>query len=218
MGAVNGQRLVRARADLKPSRALLDAVRDAQVEAVAQHLAEFPDWGWAEHVFILACRVPGYEGHGGRIADADKREAQRMAIVEMFARHGAPPTICNNRKVTPLHMACRFDLPCVAAKLIELGANVDAYDEARETPLFRAVNLGYSDCAEVLLGAGANVDFQNRKGTTPLHRAAQRGKRLIAPLLLAAGADPRIADNHGKRPVDYARNKDIRRALEEAME
>lgn len=216
MGGVR-QKLTRARADLKPPRSLIEAVRDARPEVLAQHLDEFPDWGWAAQVFVLACRVPGYEGHGGHIADADKREAKRIAMIEMFVRRGTPPTICNNRKVTPLHMACRYDLPGVAARLIELGADVDAYDDVRETPLHRAVNLGYVDCANVLLGAGADVDFQNRKGATPLHRAAQRGKRFIAPVLLAAGADPHIADREGKRPLDYARNKDIRRALDAAM-
>ena len=89
--------------------------------------------------------MPGYEGHGGAIASAHKLEAERVAIVEQFVEQGTPPTIRNNRKVTPLHMACRFDLARVARRLVELGAEVDAYDEARETALFRAVNLGYVD-------------------------------------------------------------------------
>ena len=210
------QKLVHSRRDLKPPASLLEAVRRAQPDAVARHLAACADWGWADGLFALACRVPGYEGHGGAIAAADKREAERMAIVAMFARHGAPPTIRNNRKVTPLHMACRFDLAQVAQRLIDLGADVDAYDAARETPLFRAVNLGYVDCAAVLLRAGADVDFQNRRGATPLHRAVQRGKRFIVPLLLQAGADADIADRAGKRAADYARSKAIRNALRTA--
>ena len=112
----------------------------------------------------------------------------------MFVEHGTPPSITNNRKVTPLHMACRFDLPRVAERLVALGAAVDAYDASRETPLYRAVNLGYADCVRVLIAAQADVDFQNRRGETPLLRAARRGKKLIVPLLLAAGADPRIPD------------------------
>ena len=215
-GGVARQKLVHARSELKPPQSLVNAVREAVPEVVARHLAEFADWGWAGHLFLLACRVPGYEGHGGAIASADKREAERVAIVEQFVAHGAPPTIRNNRKVTPLHMGCRFDLAGVARRLVELGAEVDAYDEARETPLFRAVNLGYVECAKVLIDGGANLDFQNRKGATPLHRAAQRGKRRIVPLLLEGGADPNIADRAGKTPIDYARNVDIRRALEGA--
>lgn len=207
------QKLVRSRPDLNPPASLLEAVRRAQPDAVGQHLAKLADWGWADGLFALACRVPGYEGHGGAIAEADKREAERMAIVDLFVRHGTPPTICNNRKVTPLHMACRFDLAQVAQRLIDLGAHVDAYDVARETPLFRAVNLGYADCAKVLLRAGADVDFQNRRGATPLHRAVQRGKRFIVPLLLEAGADSNIADGAGKCASDYARSKAIRHAL-----
>ena len=211
------QKLVRLRPDLNPPASLLDAVRRAQPDAVQHHLAECADWGWADGLFALACRVPGYEGHGGAIATADKRETERMAIVELFVRHGAPPTICNNRKVTPLHVACRFDLAQVAQRLIDLGADVDAYDVARETPLFRAVNLGYADCAKVLLRAGADVDFQNRRRATPLHRAVQRGKRFIVPLLLEAGADSNLVDSAGKRASDYARNKAIRHALQATL-
>ncbi len=211
------QKPIYARVDLRPPPELVNAVRFPAPAVVAGYLRENCDWGWADHLFIVACRVPGYEGHGGAIAEADKQQSERIEIVEMFVDYGTPPSICNNRKVTPLHMACRFDLPCVAERLLQLGANVHAYDDARETPLYRAVNLGYAECVKVLLAGGADLDFQNRRGATPLHRAAQRGKRCIAPLLLAAGADPHVTDRAGKTPLDYARNKHIRRALEAAL-
>ncbi len=213
------QRLIYARTDLKPPPELVEAVwQHPDAEAVARHLAENPDWGWAPHLFMLACRVPGYEGHGGQIAAADKHEDERIRIVELFVEHGAPPVVANKRKVTPLHMACRFDLPRVAERLIELGAAVDAYDEARETPLYRAVNPGYIDCVKALLAGGARANFQNRLGETPLHRAVRRGKQAIVPLLLDAGADPRVKDRRGHAPAFYVRNKHIREALEAALE
>lgn len=215
--ATQRQKLVYSRAELKPPAELVDAVRRPSPEVVAHYLRERTDWGWADHLFLLACRVPGYEGHGGVVAEGDKDQAERVEIVELLVRHGTPPTLRNNRKVTPLHMACRFDLPRVAERLLQLGAEVDAYDDARETPLFRAVNLGYPECVKALLQASPNLNFQNRRGATPLGRAAQRGKRFIVPLLLDAGADPRIPDRAGKTPLDYARNKHIRTALQAAM-
>lgn len=207
------QKLVYSRSDLHLPAELQHAVRFPAPEVVARHLADNPDWRWADHLFIAACRVPGYEGHGGQIPETDKHQDERMAIVEMFVQNGTPPSITNKRKVTPLHMACRFDLPRVAERLIKLGATVDAYDASRETPLYRAVNLGYVDCARVLLAAAANLYFQNRHGETALHRAARRGKKFIVPLLLDTGADPRVADRTGQTPLDCARNPDIKRAL-----
>ena len=211
------QNLVYGCRDLRPPAELVAAVRHPAPNVVAAFLAENADWAWADHLFHLACRVPGYEGHGGQIDERDKQQPARIEVVDLLVCHGAPPTLRNNRKVTPLHMACRFDLPQVAARLLQLGAQQDAYDEARETPLYRAVNLGYGECVAVLLSAGANIDFRNRRGETPLHRAAKRGKRALVPLLLAAGADPRIEDRAGNAPFDYARNKDIRSALQEAL-
>ena len=208
------QKVIYARTDLHPPRALVDAVRNADPPVVEQHLDDNAQWAWAAHLLLLACRVPGHEGHGGRIAEAHKRQIERVRIVELFVQHGAPATLRNNRKVTPQHMACRFDLPRVAKRLAELGGEVNAYDEARETPLYRAVNLGYVECVHALLHAGANPNFRNRRGETPLHRAAMRGKRFVVPPLLAAGADPRLADRAGRRPLDYARNKHIRHLLE----
>ena len=215
--ATRRQKLVYSRADLKPPAELVDAVRHPSPAVVAHYLHQHTDWGWADHLFLLACRVPGYEGHGGVIAEANKRQAERVEIIELFVRHGTPPTLRNNRKVTPLHMACRFDLPRVAERLLQLGAEIDAYDDARETPLYRAVNLGYVECVTVLLQASPTLNFQNRRGATPLSRATQRGKRFIVPLLLDAGADPLIADRAGRTPLDYARNKDIRAALQAAL-
>ena len=210
------QKLYYSRSGLQPPDTLVDAARRGNPATVARCLAENPAWAWADHLLLLTCRVPVYEGHGGTIAESDKRQRERAEIARLFVEAGAPPTLCNNRKVTPLHMACRFDLPLVARELLALGATADAYDVARETPLFRAVNLGYAECVRVLLDAGADPNFANRRGETLLHRAAQRGKRLLVPMLLAAGARPEAVDRSGNAPLHYARNKTIRLALEAA--
>ncbi len=208
------QKLKYGRTDLQAPRLLLDAVRWPEPDKVESFFAETPDLVWADYLFMAACRVPGYEGHGGAIPEADKRQDDRCQVVELFIKYGADPTMRNNRKVSPLHMACRFDMPVLAQKLIALGAEVNAYDEMRETPLYRAVNLGYADCVRVLADHGAEMNFQNRKGLSPLHRAVMRGKKDIVPILLAYGALVMLRDKSGKIPADYCRNKKIRILLE----
>lgn len=202
--------------DLKPPKALLEAVKVPDPIVVAQFVSRNPDLVWADHLFLAACRVPGYHGHGGSIPNSEKAETDRCKVVSLLVEYGADSTMRNKRKVSPLHMSCRFGLDKLAAHLIRLGADVDAQDEVKETPLYRAVNLGYKACVKVLLAADADPNAQNRKGHSPLHRAVARGKLTIVPLLLDAGAHPGLLDRSGKSPADYSRNQTISALLEEA--
>lgn len=210
------QKLVWCRRDLHIPPQLIEAIRYPDVDVVDRILEKNPELGWAENVLATVCRVPGFEGHGGQIPDAEKRQLDRVKLVRAFLKHGADPNLRNKRKVTPLHMSCRFDLPRVANFLLQQGAEPNAYDEVRETPLYRAVNLGYASCVEILLKYDVDLDFQNRKGQTVLHRAAIRGKRFIVPLLLDAGASVELQDRAGKVPLDYARNELIKQMLSES--
>ena len=112
-------------------------------------LAHEPALAWADNLLHTACRVPGYEGHGGSIPDAEKAEEERCRIVSTFVEHGADPSMRNKHKVTPLHKACRYGLSRLADHLIALGAEVDAIDVVKEDasisssqPRIRAVCTG----------------------------------------------------------------------------
>jgi ankyrin repeat protein len=189
------------------------AVQEADVETVREWFSKEPSLVWADHLFLAACRVPGYEGHGGMIDPDDAKEELRADIVRLFLQHGAHPEMRNRRKVSPLHMACRFNLPAAVQALLEGGANPNITDEAQQTPLYRAVNLGYPEPAELLLKAGADPNAVERKGQTALHRVAVRGKKDLVLLLLKHGADPDIKDRKGLTPSAYARNKEILKYL-----
>ena len=52
------QKLIYGRPELRPPAALVEAVRQADAEAVAGHLAQDAKWAWADGL-LLACRVPG---------------------------------------------------------------------------------------------------------------------------------------------------------------
>ena len=209
------QRITYCRPELKAPAALLHAVHHQPAPAAVEtFLIRQPDLVWADDLFLSACRVPGYSGKGGAIVEELKHQAERCEVVKLFVEYGADPSLRNKRKVSPLHVACCFDLGRVAKRLLELGADADAYDAVRETPLLHAVNLGYPGCVSVLLAAGADQDFTNRKGQTPLHRAVIRGRQQIVPLLLAAGCDRTLRDKSDKTPVDYSRSEAITAALQ----
>ena len=52
------------RSDLKPSKALLEAVKVPDPLTVEQFVSKDPDLVWADHLFLAAYRVPRYNGHG----------------------------------------------------------------------------------------------------------------------------------------------------------
>ena len=119
-------------------------------------------------------------------------------------------------KVTTLHAACDFtnvrvDRSAIAARLIKMGADVNA-ESAGRTPLHFAA-AGSAACVRLLLGAGARLEALDNLGRTPLAWAASNGNLESARLLLDAGADPNHEDKEGGSAFTEGYNRPEMRAL-----
>jgi hypothetical protein len=79
-----------------------------------------------------------------------------------------------------LHCAAAFDLPLIAAALIDMGVNVETESED---------------------GAVPQMGFFQSGGRTPLHCAAMEGNVELVALLLARGASADAADFEGNTPL-----------------
>jgi ankyrin repeat protein len=75
-----------------------------------------------------------------------------------------------------------------AARLaIDLGANVNATNEAGDTALHAAASKGYTAIVQVLADHGARLDVKNKRGRTPL--ASASSAKATADLLRKLGAN-----------------------------
>lgn len=93
---------------------------------------------------------------------------------------------------TLLHYAAYFDYPDVAARLIQMGADIDAVDSLGRTPLCDAV-VNYSiSTARVLMNHGAFIDHRmGFANSTPLQYTISYGilGNTMAAILIDGGAD-----------------------------
>ena len=75
----------------------------------------------------------------------------------------------------------------VVTRLLELGADVNATNDAGDTAVHGAAKRGYPRVVELLAGRGARLDTRNKRGQTPVDVA--NGEK-IAALLRSLGAKP----------------------------
>ena len=149
-------------------------------------------------------------------------------------KSGCSPNSPDAEGRTPLHYAVSKGHLEVAAKLIELGADVDRGDSLGKTPLHYAVERGDISLVNLLLERGATPEVQDsfgktalhyaieegnaalvkqfhflkniptREGVYPIHLAVEAGRKDIFKLLVELGADLKVKDNLGKTPLHYA--------------
>ena len=103
--------------------------------------------------------------------------------------------------------------------LLKNGADVNSKDERDGyTLLIRASLYGQVDAVKLLLEYGANMDIQNNDGNTAIMLASEAGNNDVVKLLLKNGADVSIKNNEGEDILDFAKNKETRKVIEEELE
>jgi ankyrin repeat protein len=94
---------------------------------------------------------------------------------------------------TCLHVAASFGKLDIVKRLVEMGADVNAYGGTADGgPLHRAASDGHLDVVQYLLGRGAALDVSEPE-RNPLFGAIYGGHTAIAKLLVDSGIDTKIS-------------------------
>jgi ankyrin repeat protein len=132
-----------------------------------------------------------------RAAQEDDEEWCRalLAVIDQNAR--------DSRGWTPLHVAAASDSRKAAAVLIEVGAEMDAFNHAGNSPLILAVDNIHLEMVSLLCEAGVNLNACCKKEGfgSALVTAVRRDDLELVSLLLAFGADATGVDAAGWSPL-----------------
>ena len=86
-------------------------------------------------------------------------------------------------------------------RLVQAGANVNAFDDERGTPLHRAAENDRPEVIRALVKNGAKLNARGMLEETPLHVAAEQGRANASLVLLEAGASPNSVNMSGYTPL-----------------
>lgn len=124
-----------------------------------------------------------------------------VKVMDMLAAHGADVEVPGFGGLRALHHATNHSRLPVVARLLELGASVDAKDDAKDdagnTPLHFAASRGILNPTLLLLNASAKVDALTSQEVTPLMKAASAGHVTAVEKLLDHDANPNLANSEG---------------------
>jgi len=102
-------------------------------------------------------------------------EQRDQTWLEFLLKRGADPNLADNRRVTPLLLACRTGFLAGVQTLVKGGARVDEPNSAGETPLIYAVHSRDTELMRILLQAGANPDRTDNTGRSARDYARLEG-------------------------------------------
>lgn len=110
---------------------------------------------------------------------------------------------------TPLHLACFFGQPELAAELMARGAEVNARSRnpMENTALHAAAAGRDQEAVCLLIEHGADVNARQHGGWTALHAASQNGDVEMVRLLIGAGADVGARAENQQSALDLAMTK-----------
>ena len=134
--------------------------------------------------------------------------AARKGYVEILRaaiEHGADVNAANNpNKRRALHWAAMYNDVETMGVLMEVGADIEAREQAGSTPLHSAAGYDSLEALMMLLKHGADVHARNRDGATPFHCAARYNRLEALVVLLKHGADVNAVDYISQTPLHWA--------------
>ena len=129
-------------------------------------------------------------------------------LLAVEADHDATGSLGGNpgdgRHFPPLHRAAREGNLEEMDKLLGVGADMSAQDEAGWTPLHWAAYMGRLEAVRALIAAGADKHATCDRGLTAVHLSARKGHHDCMRALLAAGDGADANDKDDRKLLRWA--------------
>ena len=178
---------------LKANHELFNAVRQLDIEAVEQAIADGANIN-AKSSGLASLHLATIQG--------------QHRISELLIASGADVNAKSDESGTPLHYAANHGNKEIAELLIAAGVDVNAKYQDGRTPLHLATSNNHKDIAKLLIAKGSDVNAQDEGGRTILHDATGYGHKEVVKLLIAKEADLNAKVLSGKykdqTPLDIA--------------
>jgi ankyrin repeat protein len=153
----------------RPERALHDAVKKDNIEAVRKALSRNPR--------------PNIRSLSGESALHYACKFSSAEMISFLVGQGAEINVVERRSESPLHWAVASGSRDKVDILIAQGAEIDIKDDLGKTPLSWAVCHNFLAIAELLLHNGADPYTQNQDGISLIEIAKEKGFKEIVKLL-----------------------------------
>lgn len=127
-------------------------------------------------------------------------------VAIQLLENGCDPSLCIDEfpNSQPIHLAAKQNLSKVVEKLIEKGANLNAWDADQMSAMTIASYHGNTKVVELLLRYEADVNFRDSCYRTPLHRAVEADAINVVSILIDYKADINVTDKKGWSPIHLA--------------
>ena len=132
------------------------------------------------------------------------KDLRKKEALEAIIDCKADMDILDSNGWTALHHAAYSGDLVSANILLEKGAKVDEYSNARRTALHFASGKNHVKIIELLIAKGAKIEAADMHEATPLHFACKKGALDAVKLLLKRGADLHAVDHRKWSPLHYA--------------
>ncbi len=129
--------------------------------------------------------------------------------VSLFINAGIDVSANNNEPILTASM--QTENADTIKKLIDKGANVNAFSPDGHTPLMYSIMADDRQNVKVLIENGADIELTNSDGMTALIFASWFGREEICRILMDSGAVLSKTDDLGKTALDYSKEKNYNR-------
>ena len=199
-----------------PRGALFQAVKDINIEAAKQAIADGADvnapnrYGWtalhftgnkeiAELLIAKGADVNAKADRGDTPLDLAIKD-KHTEIADLLRKHGGK----TKKELKALLDAVKNHNIEAVKKFLPAGTDVNLKVSVSRTPLHEAARSGSKKIADLLIAKGADVNAKDKRGGTPLHFATGGNYKEIVELLIDANADVNAKDHIGGTPLDVA--------------